>query len=261
MNKPHMNNFELLFIFAIYEKLSKHFSYEYFWIAFHLRNTCKVVKSYWYYKHSQIALFVSVWVFSLTLPMLRLFLSKAQRCKYFWKPSKPCHVGTRWKALAEYSQISTHLPGFQSFFSFLHHFVSTKIATSSVRVKLSFSWGITWWEFSCAWCCPSPVMLLWPQLCNATFIFSRVPLSALGLYLCCIASKRNLSKTCAWPRDPIRLTLPMLRLLHLKDKEAKIFENHLNPVMLVLIGKLSLSTLGWVPMCQVAAIFSFFAPN
>ena len=72
---------------------------------------------------------------SLTLPMLRLFLSKAQRCKYFWKPSKPCHFGTHWKALAEYSQMSTHLPGFQSFFSFLHHFVSTKIATSSVRVK------------------------------------------------------------------------------------------------------------------------------
>ena len=35
-----------------------------------------------------------------------------------------------------------------------------------------------------------------------------------------------------------------------KHKEAKIFENHLNPVMLVFIGKLSLSTLRWVPICQ-----------
>ena len=29
----------------------------------------------------------------LTLPMLRLFSSKAQGHKDFWKPSKPCHVG------------------------------------------------------------------------------------------------------------------------------------------------------------------------
>ena len=39
------------------------------------------------------------------------------------------------------------------------------------------------------------------------------------------------------------LTLPMLRLLSQKHMDAKIFEKHLNAVMLVLIGKLSLSTL------------------
>ena len=38
----------------------------------------------------------------LTLPMLRLHSSKAQGHKYLWKPSKPCHVGIHWKALAEY---------------------------------------------------------------------------------------------------------------------------------------------------------------
>ena len=40
-------------------------------------------------------------------------------------------------ALAEYSQMTTHVPGFESFFSccFLHHFVLAKLATSSVRVK------------------------------------------------------------------------------------------------------------------------------
>ena len=52
----------------------------------------------------------------LTLPMLRLFSSIAQGCKYFGKSSKPCHVGIHWKVLAEYSQMSTHLPGFQPFF-------------------------------------------------------------------------------------------------------------------------------------------------
>ena len=32
--------------------------------------------------------------------------------------------------------MSTHFPGFQSFFRFLHHFVLAKLATSSIRVKL-----------------------------------------------------------------------------------------------------------------------------
>ena len=35
--------------------------------------------------------------------------------KDFRKPSKPCHVGIHWTALTEYSQMSTHVPGFQSF--------------------------------------------------------------------------------------------------------------------------------------------------
>ena len=67
--------------------------------------------------------------------MLRLLLSKAHRCKDFRKPSKPCHVGMHWIALAEYSRMSTHLLGFQSFAGFLHHFEKAKLATSSIRVK------------------------------------------------------------------------------------------------------------------------------
>ena len=59
----------------------------------------------------------------LTLPMLRLLLSKAQGCKDLWKTSKPCHVGIHWKALTEFSQMSTHMSWFQSFFIFLHHFL------------------------------------------------------------------------------------------------------------------------------------------
>ena len=68
--------------------------------------------------------------------MLRLISSKAQRHKDFWKPSKPCHVGIHWIALAVCSQMSTHVPGFQSLFSvFLQHFVLAKWATSSIRVE------------------------------------------------------------------------------------------------------------------------------
>ena len=53
----------------------------------------------------------------------------------FLKPSKPCHVGIHWRALAEHSQMSTHLPRFQSFLGFLYHFVLAKFATNSIRVK------------------------------------------------------------------------------------------------------------------------------
>ena len=56
--------------------------------------------------------------------------------KDFWKPFKPCHVGIHWIALAEYSQMSTHLPGFQLFFVFfVHGFVLAKLATIDIRVK------------------------------------------------------------------------------------------------------------------------------
>ena len=78
----------------------------------------------------------------LTLPMLRLFLSKAQEHIDLLKPSKPCHVGIHWIALAENSYMSTHLPGFWSFFKFLHHFVLTNFATSSIRVDLHTCDGI-----------------------------------------------------------------------------------------------------------------------
>ena len=41
-----------------------------------------------------------------------------------------------------------------------------------------------------------------------------------------------------------------------KHKNTIIFENHLKPVMLVIIGKLSLSSLKWVPICQGFSHFS-----
>ena len=66
----------------------------------------------------------------LTLPMLRRLLSKAQGRKEFPKSSKPCHVGINRIALAEYSQMSTHMPRFRSFFKF---FVSFSIGKISVQ--------------------------------------------------------------------------------------------------------------------------------
>ena len=54
------------------------------------------------------------------------------------------------------------------------------------------------------------------------------------------------------------LTLPMLRLLSYKAQWRKDFENYLNPVLLVFIEKLILSTVGWVPMCQGFSNFSGF---
>ena len=64
----------------------------------------------------------------LTLPMLRLLSFKSQKRKNLWKPSKPYHVGIHWKALAEYFQMSTHLPGFQSFFRFCTSFCIGQIS-------------------------------------------------------------------------------------------------------------------------------------
>ena len=56
-----------------------------------------------------------VWMYTVCL-LLLLLSSKAQGRKDFWNPSEPCHVGIHWKALPKYSQMSTRMPGFQSFF-------------------------------------------------------------------------------------------------------------------------------------------------
>ena len=73
----------------------------------------------------------------LTLPMVRPLSSEAQGSKDFQKAYKPCHVGIHWLALAEYFQMSTHMPGFQSFLRFFYEFVLAKLAISSIRVKVS----------------------------------------------------------------------------------------------------------------------------
>ena len=64
---------------------------------------------------------------NVNIPILRLLLSKAEGRQGFWKASKPCHVGIHCIALAEHSQMSTHLPVFPVIFKvFLHDFVLAK---------------------------------------------------------------------------------------------------------------------------------------
>ena len=60
--------------------------------------------------------------------MLRLLLSKAHGCKAFCRPPKPCHAGIHWYALAEYSQMSTNVLGFQSFLRFFASFYNGQIS-------------------------------------------------------------------------------------------------------------------------------------
>ena len=45
-----------------------------------------------------------------------------------------------WKALAECPQMSTHMPGFQAFFRFLHIVVLVKLATCSIRFNQQPEW-------------------------------------------------------------------------------------------------------------------------
>ena len=68
--------------------------------------------------------------------MLRLLSSKEQERRNIWKSFKHSHVGFHSKAHAQSYLLSTYLPGFPSFFSFSsHHFLLTKLATTSTRAK------------------------------------------------------------------------------------------------------------------------------
>ena len=55
-------------------------------------------------------------------------MSKAQGRKDFRKPSKTYHVGVNWIDLTEFSQMSTHVPGFRIFSGFLHPFCIGQIS-------------------------------------------------------------------------------------------------------------------------------------
>ena len=50
------------------------------------------------------------------------------------------YVGIHWIALAEYSQMSTHVPGLDHFSGFKHHFVLAKFIATRQRVP---EWGQT----------------------------------------------------------------------------------------------------------------------
>ena len=61
---------------------------------------------------------------------------QSTRMQRFW------HVGIHWKALAEYSQMSTYMPGFRSFFRFFASFCVDKISHQQHKVLK---------EFLCPW--------------------------------------------------------------------------------------------------------------
>ena len=113
-------------------------------------------------------------------------LIQSRRTQRFLKPYKPCHVDIHWLALDDYSQMSTLVPGFQSF-------------------------------------------------------------SVMFIAIFCVG-KINHQQYKGWPFQCWGYFRP-------KHKDAKIFDNHLNMVVLVFIEKLSLSTLRWVPMCQSFSLF------
>ena len=77
------------------------------------------------------------WNITQTAPHTHLNLCNG--CKDFWNPSKPCHLGIHWIALAEYSQMSTHGPGFQPFFRFFASFCNGQINNCTSRKTGNFN--------------------------------------------------------------------------------------------------------------------------
>ena len=134
----------------------------------------------------------------LTLPLLRLLSSQGQRCKHFWKQSKPCHVDIHWIALAECSRMSTHMPGLQSFFRLLHHLVLAKLATSSIRANGgSCTPPQTLWMSYVMRACVFPWHIQLPGRVGGNPLLATSPtlLFLMGHYTAC--------KPARWPRQEI----------------------------------------------------------
>ena len=111
----------------------------------------------------------SHWILSDEYPCARLsiisqvFTSFSMGWKDFWKSSKPCHVGTHWKAPAENFHMSTHMPGFKRFFRILALFCIDQICQQhkgylmkqtvlTVSVCVGWPRAPLWPECSAAWC-------------------------------------------------------------------------------------------------------------
>ena len=118
------------------------------------------------------------------------------------KSFEPSHVGIHRKALVEHYQMSAMCQGFSHFRAFCHHFILTKLATSSERVNIAADLWLT----RCEWCRK-------PEN-QGNFFMSWAGFEPYGQWW---------SFQC-WGH------------FYLKHKDAKIFENHLNPIMLVFIG-------------------------
>ena len=132
----------------------------------------------WFWLQSELAAEFHIhtahtWPIPLTLSMLRLPSSKAQGCRLFYKLSKPCHVGIHWIALTECFPISTHVPGFQSFFSFFASFCNGRIIHQQHK---GYGWKKYTWQprnLDQHYTCCKPMLdfgcnLNWSQISTST---------------------------------------------------------------------------------------------
>ena len=162
----------------------------------------------------------------LNLPMLRLLSSNAQERKYFWKPSKPCHVGIHWITLTEYSQMSTHMSGF------MHYFVLANLATSSIRVN---TWIPTPQFASIILSIPNQRGKYWIDHRNWHTRKAFINQNQRKLALDTLYGMRGIGLNRSPPLSPLEKKEFAFDFIY-QHKDAKIFEKYLNHVMLVFIG-------------------------
>ena len=92
---------------------------------------------------------------------------RSTKAQWYWKPSKPFHVGIHWIMLS--LRTLRWVPmcqGLSHFSGVLHYFVLAKLATSSIRVNYrdwkqpvswcTTCWPATWWEWLTKWNIKSP---------------------------------------------------------------------------------------------------------
>ena len=73
---------------------------------------------------------------------LSLLILKSTRKENFLKKHINCHVGIHWKALAEYSQMRTHVPVFRSFFRFFASFCIGQISHQQHKGQYVQNWKL-----------------------------------------------------------------------------------------------------------------------
>ena len=68
---------------------------------------------------------------------------QTQECKDFCQPAKPYLVGIHWIALAEYSQMSTYLPGFLLIFRFFASLCNGQISHQQHGLRITLLWVLS----------------------------------------------------------------------------------------------------------------------
>ena len=139
-------------------------------------------------------------------------------------------------------------------YTYLHYCKVIDASSRNLYFSSSFST-----QFLCANIHQNLVTIVrWEDWLHQDHPALRAPLpSALitvTIHICGLkSSKFNVLPQTIWDSPHIK---------NLKEFNPSSAENHLNPVMLVFIGILLLSTLRWVPICQgFSDFFSFFCIN